>query len=256
MSLGAKGHLPALRRAIDDAVDAGVTVVVAAGNQNDDACKYTPAVVTNAITVGATTTLDHRSGFSNYGTCVDIFAPGSAILSAYYGCSKDFCPVTSDVIEDSGTSMACPAVAGAAAVLLGRQPSLKPAEIKSKLLADVKFTRIRDVGPGSPNKLLFVSPTPAPSHAPTPAPISRPTPTPTTAPTQAIPSADDLIISGSVSASLGPLATACVVLLLLTTVATAPNSNESSNEMLSGSGSISLGRFEAITRYSTVTEFS
>merc|ERR1719210_539126 len=90
-----------MRDAVDAAVNAGVTVVVAGGNSNSDACNFSPAFVPSAITVGSTTSLDERSSFSNYGSCTDIWAPGSSVKSAAH---------TSDTGSStlSGTSMAPP----------------------------------------------------------------------------------------------------------------------------------------------------
>ena len=82
MSLGGPGKLKAMQDAVDAAVAGGVTVVVAAGNENSDACKFSPAHVPSAITVGSTDSRNYRSSFSNYGSCTDIWAPGSSILSA------------------------------------------------------------------------------------------------------------------------------------------------------------------------------
>merc|ERR1719437_418950 len=82
MSLGGSGNQQAMKDAVDAAVAAGVVVSVAAGNDNTDACNFSPAYVPSAITVGSTDSTDRRSYFSNYGTCVDIWAPGSSVLSA------------------------------------------------------------------------------------------------------------------------------------------------------------------------------
>merc|ERR1719330_234779 len=82
MSLGGRGADPGYTTVIDAATEAGVVVVVAAGNSNSDACNFSPAFTPNAITVGSTTSTDSRSSFSNYGTCVQIWAPGSSVVSA------------------------------------------------------------------------------------------------------------------------------------------------------------------------------
>ena len=100
MSLGG-GYSSAQNNAVAAAVDAGIVVVVAAGNSNADACNYSPASSSKVITVGSTTSTDLKSGFSNWGTCLDIWAPGSGILSA--GISS-----TSATSSKSGTSMASP----------------------------------------------------------------------------------------------------------------------------------------------------
>merc|ERR1719251_390715 len=92
MSLGGSGTQQAMRDAVDAAVNAGVTVVVAGGNSNSDACNFSPAFVPSAITVGSTTSRDRRSSFSNYGSCTNIWAPGSDVLSAGHTC--DTCTAT------------------------------------------------------------------------------------------------------------------------------------------------------------------
>ena len=120
--------------AVDAAVSAGVVVVVAAGNENSNACQFSLAYVPNAITVGSTSSTDGRSYFSNYDACTDIWAPGSSIVSA---------APTSDsgTTSLSGTSMACPHVSGAAALILGADPNKSP----KKVLADMLESAVRNV---------------------------------------------------------------------------------------------------------------
>merc|ERR1711972_1272145 len=161
MSLGGPGTSRADKIAIDKATNAGVVVVVAAGNENDDACGYSPAYVPNAITVGSTGSYDRRSGFSNYGSCVQIYAPGSAIISASH--LSD-----SGTSTKSGTSMACPHVAGAAALLLERN-FVGMEQVKAEMLRTAK-SGISQLQIGDPNKLLFVGQGSSNPTAPTPAP--------------------------------------------------------------------------------------
>lgn len=136
MSLGS-GRSTAINRAVQKATRAGVVVVAAAGNENTDACRSSPASAPEAITVGSTTINDQRSSFSNYGSCVDIFAPGSNIRSA------DFRSRTGSRTL-SGTSMACPHVSGAAALLLGSENSLSPAAVAQQLQSRSTRGAIRD----------------------------------------------------------------------------------------------------------------
>jgi len=126
MSLGG-GYSSYTNDAVAAAHAAGCLVVVAAGNENSNACSRSPASAPDAITVGSTTSTDGKSSFSNYGNCVDIHAPGSSITAAWVGS-------TTEVNTISGTSMACPHVAGAAAVLRSAKPSDNPSEITAFLL--------------------------------------------------------------------------------------------------------------------------
>jgi subtilisin family serine protease len=142
MSLGG-GLNTAMNNAVAALVSSGITTAVAAGNDNANACNYSPASTPSALTVGSTSTdasnNDIRSSFSNYGNCVDIFAPGSNIYSA---------GITSNTAYStlSGTSMACPHVAGLAAVMLHRQPTLSPASLKAAMKADGNQGRITNPG--------------------------------------------------------------------------------------------------------------
>jgi serine protease len=168
MSLGGRGTSGAMRVAVDTAVNGGVTVVVAGGNSNSDACGFSPAFVPSAITVGSTDSRDSRSSFSNYGTCTEIWAPGSAITSAAH---------TSDTgsATFSGTSMACPHVSGGAALVLESNPGANSPAVLSELLANAEKGAISDLKAGDVNELLWVGSGPAPAPAPTPAaPTSAP----------------------------------------------------------------------------------
>ncbi len=153
-------------QAVDDAVHnlvaSGVTVVVAAGNATYDACQYSPARAPAAITVGATNQADQRAWFSNYGSCLDLYAPGEAITSAWlYGGTNTI----------DGTSMAAPHVAGAAALYLAGNPYAAPSTVASAILSTATPNRLTGITGGAPNLLLhtlFGAP-PAPPPPPLPA---------------------------------------------------------------------------------------
>ena len=134
MSLGG-GASSALDTTVNNSISDGVTYAVAAGNENQNACNVSPARTANAITVGSTTTSDARSSFSNFGTCVDIFAPGSSITSAWR---------TSDTATNtiSGTSMATPHVAGVAALFLETNPGASPATVTAAIINSSTLNKV------------------------------------------------------------------------------------------------------------------
>jgi len=155
MSLGGGGSNAALTSAVNNCVNKGVPVIVAAGNSNANACGYTPSGIPSVISVGATEIagfepeeFDNRASFSNYGTCTHIFAPGRDITSTWIGSNT----ATSTI---SGTSMACPHVAGYAATLLSHHANLSPQALKDLLQTSSQKDIIANPGAGSPNYLLY-----------------------------------------------------------------------------------------------------
>src|SRR6056297_1062612 len=167
MSLGG-GFSSSLNTAVRNSVAAGVTYSVSAGNSSADACNYSPASTAEAITVGSTTSSDSRSSFSNYGSCVDIFAPGSGITSAWVGSNT----ATNTI---SGTSMSAPHVAGVAALYLQNNASATPAEVYTALFNNSTKNKVSNSNTEK-NHLLYsifgsdgggTDPEPDPNAAPT-----------------------------------------------------------------------------------------
>lgn len=147
MSLGGAAST-ALDTAVKNSIADGVVYAIAAGNSNRDACKFSPARVPEAITVGATTNTDARASYSNYGACLDLFAPGSSITSAWY---------TSNTATNtiSGTSMATPHVAGAAALYLQANSSATPQQVRDALVGNATPGVVGNEGRKSPDLLLY-----------------------------------------------------------------------------------------------------
>ncbi|MEV3969666.1 S8 family peptidase [Streptomyces sp. NPDC050698] len=148
MSLGG-GASATLDTAVRNSIASGVTYAVAAGNSSTTASSSSPARVSEAITVGATTSTDAKASYSNYGSALDIFAPGSSITAGWY---------TSDTATNtiSGTSMATPHVAGAAAVYLAGHTSSTPAQVATALVNGAVTGKVTSAGSGSPNRLLQI----------------------------------------------------------------------------------------------------
>ncbi|XP_038072594.1 aqualysin-1-like [Patiria miniata] len=149
MSVGFAGTWDYFDTVVRNVISGGIPVIVAAGNDNIDACTVSPSRISEAVTVGATDNTDSRAWYSNWGNCIDIFAPGSDIPSTYY---------TSDnaVYTMSGTSMACPHVSGMVALYLAENPNLTGAQVMNKLVNSATWGKLSNIGAGSPNLLAYI----------------------------------------------------------------------------------------------------
>ncbi len=149
MSLGGSVSTT-LDTAVKNSIARGVVYAIAAGNSGVSACNSSPARVAEAITVGATDSTDTKPSWSNYGTCLDIFAPGVSIKS-------DWDTSTTATNTISGTSMATPHVAGVAALYLQAYPTASPSAVRNALVANATKSVVKSAGSGSPNNLLFTN---------------------------------------------------------------------------------------------------
>lgn len=163
MSLGGPAS-STIDGAVQTLISKGINVVVAAGNSSANACNFSPARVPEAITVGATTTSDSMASYSNFGSCLDLFAPGSSITSTWLGSTG-----TNTI---SGTSMASPAVAGVVARFLSSNATLTPAQVSNSLKAGATPGVVTSIGAGSPNALAY---TEFPADLTTPTTTVKPT---------------------------------------------------------------------------------
>ena len=195
LSLGG-ARSPSVNSAVDRAFADGITVVVAAGNTNVDACTLSPAsATTSALTVGATTITDARASFSNFGQCLDLFAPGASIKSAWY--SSDTATNTL-----SGTSMASPHVAGLVARYLSTNRQATPTQVMNAINGAATTNVVTNPGTLSPNRLAFAEP--STSSSDTQAPVSG-SPTATTTPTSGGAGSSGTSSSGPAPAIPAPL---------------------------------------------------
>ena len=184
ISITASGISSSLESAINTSIGSGVTYAVAAGNNSADACSYSPGHAPNALTVGAMGSDDAKAPYSNFGSCVDVFAPGTFVLSTSYASDTG-------TVYMSGTSMASPMVAGTAALFLETNRNASPATVAQNITSTATVGVLTNIGANSPNRLIYSlfnaapspTPTPTPAPSPTPTPVPSPTATPTPSPT-------------------------------------------------------------------------
>lgn len=221
MSLGGSAN-SSVDDAVKNLVASGVVTAVAGGNDNANACNYSPARVNEALTAGATESDDDRSSFSNYGTCLDIFGPGTSITSSSNQC--DTCSTSM-----SGTSMASPHVTGVAALVRQAHPDYTAAQVFDAIINMGTANVVNNAGTGSPNLLLYGRESSSPSPTPTTAP---PTATPTTPPPTATPT--------GIAPTATPQPGTCTVYSSTDVPVNLPNGAASidSNLSVSGSGTI------------------
>lgn len=207
ISITAPGTSPALELGITNSIASGVTYAIAAGNNTQDACNFTPARTPNALTVAASYINDTQTWYSNFGPCVDVFAPGTGITSLSSLNDVDINVLT-------GTSMSSPQVAGTAALYLGAHPTANPTAVANAIKGAATTGIITAISPNTANLLLYSwvnasapAPTPTPIPSPSPTPVPTPTPTPLPSPTPGQPTPARVKVRKNVTNSTGSSST-------------------------------------------------